>query len=231
MAESKQITSEQVQYLFTFVEKKRVRYYDMQVELVDHLACSIEELWIDNPDLPFEQALQRIYKRFGITGFSKVLQEKRKAVEKQTWRWIGQFLLSWVKFPKVFLTVAILFSMTQILAWTRNPAMVAQIILLSTVVLAFVALLYNWYQRGLHKKRKKLLFVEAAMSPFGALGGAAGLLFQIPDWTLREGPQSMGWIVAIVIFIFLTTLFLYATYVEIPRKVQAKLEQQFPKFA
>jgi hypothetical protein len=37
------LNQEQIEALFRFCEKKSVRYYDLQVELVDHLAERIEE--------------------------------------------------------------------------------------------------------------------------------------------------------------------------------------------
>jgi hypothetical protein len=37
------ITPEETRQLFEFCEKKRVKHYDVQFELVDHLASDIEE--------------------------------------------------------------------------------------------------------------------------------------------------------------------------------------------
>ena len=41
-----QLNHEQVQQLFSFTEKKFVRYYDLQVELVDHLAERLKKKWM-----------------------------------------------------------------------------------------------------------------------------------------------------------------------------------------
>ena len=42
------LTHKQIDQLFAFTKKKMVRYYDLQVELVDHLAARIEEEMDDN---------------------------------------------------------------------------------------------------------------------------------------------------------------------------------------
>lgn len=40
---NKQLTEEQIADLFLFCEENGVRYYEVQIELVDHLASAIEQ--------------------------------------------------------------------------------------------------------------------------------------------------------------------------------------------
>ena len=40
-----ELTKEQIQDLFLFTQKKMVHYYDLQIEIVDHLAEKIESLF------------------------------------------------------------------------------------------------------------------------------------------------------------------------------------------
>ena len=70
------LTDQQIEALFAFTKKKYVHHYDVQVELVDHLATSIEEEMEKDTKISFEDALQRVYARFGIFGFAK--EQKRK---------------------------------------------------------------------------------------------------------------------------------------------------------
>ena len=76
------LTDEQTRELYEFTLRKRVRYYDVQIEIVDHLACAIEDRLDREPTLPFHEALRLEYKKFGIFGFSKIVTEKMKAQEK-----------------------------------------------------------------------------------------------------------------------------------------------------
>jgi hypothetical protein len=77
------LTDEQTRELYEFTLRKRVRYYDVQIEIVDHLACAIEDRLDREPTLPFHEALRLEYKKFGIFGFSKIVTEKMKAQEKR----------------------------------------------------------------------------------------------------------------------------------------------------
>ena len=60
------LSPEQIERLYQFTRQHYVEYYDLQTELVDHLANAIEEQWTANPKLSFEQALQVEFKKFGI---------------------------------------------------------------------------------------------------------------------------------------------------------------------
>ena len=52
------LSAEQIERLYQFTRQHYVEYYDLQTELVDHLANAIEEQWQQNPKLSFEEALQ-----------------------------------------------------------------------------------------------------------------------------------------------------------------------------
>lgn len=78
------LTDEQIDTLFKFVKSKYVDFYDVQVELVDHLASEVETRMTETPGVPFEAALQQVYSGFGIFGFSDLVEEKQNAVNTQS---------------------------------------------------------------------------------------------------------------------------------------------------
>lgn len=66
-----QLNQEQIESLFEFVENKGVKYYDVQHEIVDHLATSIEFEMEKSEKTSFDQALHIVYSEFPITGFAQ----------------------------------------------------------------------------------------------------------------------------------------------------------------
>lgn len=58
----KKITDEQIEQLFDFTRKHYVEHYYVQVELVDRLVNDIELQWKENPNIPFEDALETVLK-------------------------------------------------------------------------------------------------------------------------------------------------------------------------
>ncbi len=55
-----------------FTRQHYVEHYDLQTELVDHLANDIEKICEEQPNLSFEQAKTISFKKFGVFGFMDV---------------------------------------------------------------------------------------------------------------------------------------------------------------
>jgi hypothetical protein len=96
-----ELTPQQIEHLFAFTKKKLVHWYDLQVELVDHLAARIEEEMAADPKLEFEKALDKVYKGFGIFGFAKIVQEKSIQLENASRKMWWKALLEFFKWPKL----------------------------------------------------------------------------------------------------------------------------------
>ncbi len=107
----------QIDHLFEFCEKHFVRHYDLQVELVDHLANAIEEQMGIQPNLSFEKALDNVYQSFGSTGFGRLISDKRIAAEKQGSKMFWKFFREHLRWPKallLFLIIAFAYSLFRI---------------------------------------------------------------------------------------------------------------------
>lgn len=50
MSAPRYITTEELQSIFTALEERNTKYYDLQVELVDHIATGIERQYDAGPD-------------------------------------------------------------------------------------------------------------------------------------------------------------------------------------
>lgn len=100
-----QLTKEHIQTLYDFTKQHHVEYYDLQTELVDHLANDIENIWSESPSLTFEQARYKATIKFGIYGFSKFVSQREKAHKKENWRLFKKFFIEYFKLPKLMLTL------------------------------------------------------------------------------------------------------------------------------
>ncbi len=76
----KSLTKEETQELFNLVERHDIKYYDVQIEIVDHYASAIEEIWENEPDLSFLDAQKQVYREF--RDFKNLEKEKWKALGK-----------------------------------------------------------------------------------------------------------------------------------------------------
>ena len=70
------LTTSQIDQLFIFTRQNYVEYYDLQSELVDHLANAIEMQWQENPNRSIDEALHIEFKKFGVFGFMDVVEKR-----------------------------------------------------------------------------------------------------------------------------------------------------------
>lgn len=119
------LTTDQIARLFTFCEKHLVFYYEVQTELVDHLANAIEQKMEANTKITFEEALNRVYADFGIMGFVPIVREKeaqtRRTVKKMYWNLVkAQF--GWPQILAFLVLSGIFFTIT---SWNLTVGVVA----------------------------------------------------------------------------------------------------------
>ena len=100
------LTPEQIDQLYTFTRQHYVEYYDLQTELVDHLANAIETEWQQNSKLSFDEVLNQEFKKFGIFGFMDVVAEKQKFLSKKYESMIWSYYKEFFKLPTILLTLS-----------------------------------------------------------------------------------------------------------------------------
>jgi hypothetical protein len=153
------LTREQIRHLFSFCEKHFVKYYDVQVELVDHLANAIEAEMQADRKTTFERALEKVYRSFGVMGFASVVAEKQRMTEKQSRKLFFRLFKEQFKWPKIltfFLLAAVMFSLFSsgyfLIKWVLGG-----IIIVSWPIFLFSMLRL---QRLINKSGKKFLAIN-----------------------------------------------------------------------
>ncbi len=116
----KTLTGEQVQKLFAYCTKNEIYEYDLQIEIVDHLASSIEEQWQKNPELSFGWALKNAVNKFGKNGLLKLEEKLKKQLRRNFNRILVNFLLEYFRWPKLVITMALFFSVFTALRISPN---------------------------------------------------------------------------------------------------------------
>ena len=167
-----QLSDQQTAYLFKFIERKFVYWYDLQVELADHLASHIETEMEVNPGLLFETAVERIYQQFGLFGFAKLVQEKQiqvaKAGNKLWWQTIRSFL-NWPKCGLLFLSGFISWQLTDLF----DPALLMPAFMAVYIISKLVLIIkFQHFKKNL----RRLMLIEA--------GGAASFVSFLFDMLL-----------------------------------------------
>lgn len=227
------LSNAQIQDLYTFTQKHFVEWHDVQTELVDHLANGIEAQWRDNPKLTFNDALQIEFKKFGVCGFSDVVEEKTKALNKHYWVLIWQYFKAYFRLPKIVLTIALICIYFQVLTFSMQFHV--NWVLIPTLGILFGLPWYIFIQEFKRNKRtknntgKKWLFDHT----ISQLGGLVHIM-NIAVYLQVIYQTSSSWSLLIsIIFSVLAVLFglmLYVSiFVAIPQ-LRKTMSEQHPDY-
>ena len=154
----KELTGEQIAQLFEFTRKHYVEHYDVQVELVDHLASSIETELEQNPSSNFDTSLSNVFSSFGIFGFGDVIEQKAKAVWRNQWKLWFKILKGQFKFPTLLSGICIWLSLFTLLSFFNSYG----VCLFASVSLFILSLSYLINEHRILKKSmtKKLILIS-----------------------------------------------------------------------
>lgn len=163
----KQLTTQQIDELFAFTKKHLVEHYDVQVELVDHLANAIEAQWKENPNISFEDALQKEYKSFGVFGFSGLVEQKQAALKNHYWKVIKSEIIDFFSIPKIIFSTILFYVLFRFYA---NPTDLGEQMWFGLKIILFIATILLWiYQNRQLKKNPNKYLVQSISNYFYSL--------------------------------------------------------------
>ncbi|MGB5498413.1 MAG: hypothetical protein WBM77_05755 [Maribacter sp.] len=225
------LTQDQIHELFQFTRKHFVEHYDLQTELVDHLANGMEEQMAVQPKLTFKEALNLEFNKFGIFGFHEVIKEKTNAMHKRYWKIFFRFYKDYFKLPKVLLLFGIstlLFFVLRIIPDEIGKYVPGIAVMLVLVFFLFVTFRNKRKQKT--KTRKWLLedMIATNGNIFLVLNFALQILIfpNLIEWPL-ESPLGTFMVSFGVVLLFL--LFHVMVNV-IPPKAEELLVETYPEY-
>jgi len=239
----RKITSDETQELFHFCEKHKVEHYDLQIELVDHLASYIEEKWETTPDLSFQDLLLESYGKFGIYKFSKITKQKEKELYRKYNLLRRKYAAEFYRWPKIVMTFAfsiVLFILTKL---TNNfKEIYFPIFIISIVLLLFYYFFFVPKKLNINVvENKKFLILDyfknvknsgffVILVPISVLNF---FVFDAFELNIVANLYSIGsdWILFAFSFLmvsFYISLYSYSVY--IPLKTKEHFYEQFPEF-
>ena len=232
----RKLTDEEIESLFDFCRKHYVPEYDLQIELVDHLASGIEEQWHENPEIPFPIARINTFEKFGFFGFSKIKEQKEKELRRKYRRLFWQYTLEFYKLPKVIMTIALTILLFSIYSFANSFYWVTGFIFISIIVFDLLYLIWIYPKKFKIKTIDEKPFLLINYLKSRQVG--VNLIFQIPlqgiqvmnryNYSYLNSAMLMG----AASFILVTLgIFIYVYLVVLPGRIKEHFGEQFPQFA
>lgn len=225
------LTENQIQQLYQFTRDHYVEHYDLQTELVDHLANGIEKRWEENPTLSFEDALRKEFKQFGIFGFNDVIEKHTSALSKKYFKIIFRFLREYIKLPKIIGTIGAILVLFYIIRYVSVSMWIMGFMaFLGFLYFSFTVATQNRAYKKQAKKTGKRWKLEEMIFNAGNGGFFILNLFQLVYHSkILTLDHYAIQLLSAVVLVF-AVLFTYISTVILPEKAEELLRETYPEY-
>lgn len=233
----KKLTEPQLEKLFAFTKKHYVAYYDLQLELVDHLSNGIEAQWHENEKLSFEAALQKEFKKFGIFGFTDLVSERQAKMSRRYNKLILAILKTYITLPRLVISVTLFLTTFLVLSHIpHNNYVVIVLMVLPIIVMFCKTLQYRMLRKKRLKKAAKLWMFEEVIASYGQSFVLFQLVVHLPQLLTNTSSFSQSFlnstiglvVVSGILVLFLLTMFIMIFV--IPSKAKAHIIAAHPEY-
>lgn len=227
------LTNEQIKYLENYCNVNGVKYYDLQQEVIDHVAGMIEDLQQENPSLGFKAALEEVNGQFKKSDFSVMVNNKKQLLQKKIAKLIEKEFISFFTWPRAILTIlllAVAISIPAILKANRLAGIVAVVCIISP--LFYYIIRYSKEIRAIEADRKANLLCLAVRSRyerivFASLGAfylvVTGFHELVDLHFFKTGPAT-----TIIMLLLVTIEILYIAILHVRFSFNAAMKNTYP---
>lgn len=227
------LTQEQIERLYQFTRQHYVEYYDLQTELVDHLAYAIEAEWQENPKLTFEEILQKEFKKFGVFGFMDVVEKRQAALNRKYNGIFWNHFMAFFELPKIIGTMLLITALFYFFKFNDHNIKIIKTLFLIQFVIVFFAMVKQQLLSNKKELKPKKWLLEKTIYSFGNLGGLFTLPLNISTIISKNITNETNSYALFGMSCFLVAfgLFFYIVLFEIPKKAEAYLKETYPEYA
>jgi hypothetical protein len=155
------LTKEQITYIENYIKSFNIKYYEVYMEILDHIILSVEEILANDTEIAFEDAVVRAkLEGFGKNGFRGMMDERVKMLNKTYRLDYQKQMKNFFKFPQIMLTFVVFLLCFGCISFFEKPQKVVFFLILSLVLFVFV----DWIKINLKYGKKNKLNVLKASS-------------------------------------------------------------------
>ena len=149
-----QLTAEQIQYVSDYIESKDIKWYELQVELTDHMVSSMEEIWKKDPELTFHQVKQYAENKFtGDSSFKSIEKERTKILREELSKIHRSMIAEYLTFPKMIGSIILVYFSYTFSFYFASPQRYLAVLFSSLLIIGLPLLYYWWRNREIEGKQ------------------------------------------------------------------------------
>jgi hypothetical protein len=228
------LTAAQIDRLYEFTRQHYVEWYDLQTELVDHLANAIEAQWQENPKLDFEAALNNEFKKFGVFGFMDVIEKRQAALNKRYNNLIWMHFKTFFKIPQVFGVILSTLLFAQTLRFIYFDGIFSTLLLTGMTFSSVYAIKSTYQINRKKKENKKRWLFEEILNSYGSMSAFMSLPFYVLNTFFRFRETVLEKPIVLYILSLGIVMYYLAVYIVIkiiPAKAKEYLNETYPEYS
>lgn len=223
-----QLSKKEISRIHEFVQSKNVPYIDVEYEIVDHLASSVEELMSSDENIDFEQALENVYSDFPITGFAVYQLEIETAIRRYWKRSLLAYLKLYFKLPRIIFTIVLGLSLYNLFAHFGLIAL----FIISLILVIYTSIFLRHKREKLELLDSKVLIVKSFtywMKNFTEILSTVVFFIWLDTWDYFKGEPSMFENIPIIMAIYFTFCFIAGfAYIHVfPKMLENDLNRKY----
>lgn len=220
-----QLTKEQILYIEDYIKGFDIKYYEIYMEILDHMILSVETILEQNKEIIFEDAvIQAKVEGFGKKGFRGMMNEKVKLAQKQARKENNKKIKEYFTLPKLVLTIGVFVVYYFFLSFFQEPN---KFFVSTTGTLVFIGLFQLFYSWKFRKFNRLYVLKTQMLSVVFSLSFA---VFQLSNSFLVLGKETIDFN-HILSRLFMTLVFTFSlisilVYIEVRKKTIEELKTQ-----
>lgn len=219
------LTEEQITYIENYIKSFDIKYYEVYMEILDHMILSVEAILEENKEITFEDAvLKAKVDGFGKKGFRGMMDEKLKLAQNQARKQNNKMIKEYFTFPKIMMTIAVFVGFFLFLMLFDDPR---KSYVFSSATVFFIGL-FQYFYFNKFLKIKKLYILKAQMINVGF--SLLFSVFQLSNSVLVLGKETIDFnhvlMRLFMTFVFTFSLISLLVYIEIRKKTIEEIKTQ-----
>ena len=218
------LTTQQIEYVSNYIKSFDIKWYELQVELTDHMVTSMEEIWEKDPELTFNQLKLNAANKFVGDSSFKSIQEVRKRILQKEYRKVQwKMITEYLKFPKIFGSILLVYLAYTFSAYFVSPQKYLAVLFCSLLLIGLPSLYYWWKSKEIDGK---IFLTLETLNPnpwvfsFPSLG--MGITRQ-----LKQELLQYQWLVLLFCCIWVLGILISVTAIHLQRKTIVNIKKQY----
>jgi len=214
------LKKDQITQLKKLISYKGYPQVDVQYEILDHVACRVEELMNQNSKLSLDEAFAKVHGEFGIFGFSELEESYKKAIQKKVLKsFLFELRNMFTSFRAIYpIGLGFIFYQSSVLLHNSNLWL---FLMIAFVLLASVGILIRFWHKA--KAYKKYASFMASAICFQLINLGMVIALNSYQLTLKSQESAFDKIFSGIILLGLGALFI--SIFIIPKVVNQSIQE------